>query len=105
MLGGLDQLDRGVVTRADGDIGRQGHLGQTHGTGVRVVCRADDQEGRDDGVAHIGGDLAEADIDVDQGSGVAWEPARLEGDSTTADGPLGSVGRPAHTTTLKHPSQ
>jgi hypothetical protein len=29
---------------------------------------------------------------------VAWEPARLEGDSTTADGPLGPVGRPGHAT-------
>lgn len=52
-------------------------------------------------MAHVKRNLAEAEIDVDQGSGVAREPARLEGDSTTADGPLGSVGRPGHTTTLE----
>lgn len=104
MLGRLNQLDCGVVTRADGDIGRQRHLWQTHSPGVRIVGRADDEEGRDDGVAHIFRDFAEAEIDVDQGSGMAWEPARLEGDSTAADGPLSSVGRPGHTTALKNES-
>lgn len=105
MLGGLDQLNCGIVARADGDIGRQGHLGQTHGTGVRVIGRADDLEGWDNRVAHVVGDFTEAEVDIDQGSGVAWEPARLEGDSTTADGPLGTVGRPGHTTTLENSSQ
>lgn len=56
-------------------------------------------------MAHVFWDFTEAEIDIDQGSGVAWEPARLESDGTTADGPLGSVGRPGHTTTLKNASQ
>lgn len=64
MFGSFDQLNRGIVTRADGDIGWQGHLGQTHRTGVRVVGRADDLEGRDDGVAHVFGDFPKAEIDI-----------------------------------------
>jgi hypothetical protein len=43
-------------------------------------------------VAHILGDLAESKVDINQGILVAREPARLEGDSTTTDRPLGSVG-------------
>ena len=99
MFGRLDYLDSSIITRADTNVGRQGHLRQTDSTRVRVVGRTDDLEGGDDRVAHVFRNLAESQVDVDQGSGMTWEPARLEGESTTADGPFGSVGRPGHSTT------
>lgn len=92
MLGRLNKLDSGIITRAHTDIGRQRNLRQTHGARVWVVGRASDLERRHDRVAHILGNLAESKVDIDQGILVAREPARLEGDSTTADRPLGSVG-------------
>lgn len=97
MLGRLDKLNSSVITRADADVRRQRHLWQAHGTRVRIVRRARDLEGRNDGVAHVFRDLAESEVDVDQGGCVAREPARLEGDCTAADGPFGPVGRSGHT--------
>lgn len=99
MLGRFNKLNGGIVTRADADIGRQRHLGQTHSTRVRVVGRAADLEWWNDWVAHVRWDLAETHIDVDQGSRMTREPARLEGNSTAADRPFGSVSRSGHSTT------
>ena len=48
-------------------------------------------------MAHVLWDCAETDVDVDQGSFVAWEPARLECDTTAVDGPLGAVVGARHT--------
>ena len=92
MLGRLNQLDSSIITRADTDIGRQRNLRQTHGTRVWVVGRASYLERRHNRVAHILGNLAESKVDINQGILMAREPARLEGESTTADRPLGSVG-------------
>lgn len=99
MLGCLNYLDGSVVASLHADVGGQGHLRQTDCTRVGVVCRTSDLEGRDDGVAHVLWDCAETNVDVDQGSFVAWEPARLECDTAAVDGPLGAVVGARHTTT------
>jgi hypothetical protein len=99
MLRRFNDLNGSVIAGADADIGRQGHLRQTHRTGVRVATWATDLERRDDRVAHIWRVLAEPKVDIDQGSVMTREPTRLEGKSTTVDGPFGSVGRSGHTAT------
>lgn len=99
MFGRLDYLNSRIITGANTNVGRQGHLWQTHSARVRVVGRTDDLEWLNDRVAHVLWDLAESEVNIDQGSGMTWEPARLEGKSTTADGPFGSVGRSGHSTT------
>ncbi len=86
------------ITGLDTDIGRQRHLGQTDSSWVRVVRGTGDLEGRNDGVAHVFGDLAEANVDIDQGRRVAWEPARLESDGAATDGPVGAILRSGHAT-------
>lgn len=86
------------VTGLDTDISRQRHLGQTDSSRVRVVRGTDDLEGRNDGVAHVLGDLAKANVDIDQGRRVAREPARLESDGTTTDRPVGAIPRCGHAT-------
>lgn len=92
MLCGLNHLDSGIVTSLDTDVRGQGNLRQTEGTGVGVVGRAGDLEGRDDRVAHILRDRAETNVDIDQGSLMAREPTRLDRNGASLNGPLGTVG-------------
>lgn len=92
MLRGLNHLDSGIVTSLDTDVRGQGNLRQTEGTGVGVVGRAGNLEGRDDRVAHILRDRAETNVDIDQGSLMAREPTRLDRNGASLNGPLGTVG-------------
>lgn len=94
----LHHLDRREITNFGTDVGRQRDLGQTEGTGVGVVGRTRNLEWWHDGVAHVEGNLAESHIDIDQGRQVALEPAGLDSDSATGDGPLGAVASARHTT-------
>lgn len=86
------------VTGLDTDIGRQRHLRQTDSSRVGVVRGTGDLEGGNDRVAHVLGDLAEANVDIEQGRRVAWEPARLESDGAATDGPVGAILRSGHAT-------
>lgn len=92
MLCGLNHLDGGIITSLDTDIRGQGNLRQTEGTGVGVVGRAGDLEGRNNRVAHILRNRAETKVDIDQSSLVAREPTRLDRNGASLDGPLGTVG-------------
>ncbi len=104
--GQLDELDRRVVARLDGGVGWERDLGQADGAWVGVLGGADDLEGRDHGVAHVGRPMevvveirpfvAEAQVDEDEGRGVALEPARLESDGAAGRGPEGAVGCCGH---------
>jgi len=83
-------------------------LRQADRAGVRVLARPNDLEDRNHGEGHVGRSIvrsvgAEAQIDVDEGSGVALEPAWLESDSTTGYGPLGAVGCCWHAAAWIHP--
>lgn len=96
--GELDDLDGGVVPRLHGGVGRQGDLGQADRPRVGVLGRPQDLEGRDHGEAHVPGPVvgpvgAEAHVDVEEGRGVALEPARLEGEGAARRGPVGAVCR------------
>ncbi|KAL2289250.1 hypothetical protein FJTKL_02267 [Diaporthe vaccinii] len=80
--GQLNDLDGGVVAGLDGGVGGEGHLGQA--------------DGRDHGEAHVPGAVvgavgAEAHVDVEEGRGVALEPARLEGEGAARRGPVCAV--------------
>lgn len=94
--GKLNNLDGGVVAGRDGGVGRQRDLGQAHRARVGVLGWAEDLEGRDHGEAHVPGAIvgtvgAEAHVDVEEGCGVALEPARLEGDGAACRGPVCAV--------------
>lgn len=99
--GQLDDLDGCVVASLDGGVDREGHLGQADGARVGVARGADDLEGVDHGVAHVGRAVeagselgpfvAEAHVDVDEGRRVALEPAWLEGDGAACCRPEGAV--------------
>lgn len=78
MLGSLDNLDGRMVADIHRDVRWQRDLRQTDGARVGVIRRADDLERLDHGMAHVRGHGSEADVDVDEGLFVAWEPARLE---------------------------
>lgn len=98
MHGNLNDLDGGVVARLDGGVAGQRHLGQADGARVGVLGWAQDLEGADHGVAHVLGPAAgavgaEAQVHVDEGRGVALEPAGLEGDGAAGRGPVGAVCR------------
>lgn len=85
----LDDLDGSVVARLDVHVGGEGHLREADGAGVGRLAGAEDLEGRDHGVGHVGraavgnavGTLgAEAHVDVDEGCRMPGEPAWLECD-------------------------
>lgn len=92
----LNDLDSRFVADVDSDIGGQRHLRQTKCTRVWVIGRAGDLKRRHDGVAHVLGHRTETDIDINQGSRVTREPAGLNGDCSTANGPFGAVGGRGH---------
>lgn len=96
MHGELNDLDGGVVPRLDGGVCGERHLGQADGARVGVLAGPEDLEGRDHGEAHVPGAIvravgAEAHVDVEEGGGVALEPARLEGEGAARRGPVGAV--------------
>jgi hypothetical protein len=72
----LHELNCRVIARLDGRVNRQGDLWQAHGARLGVPGGAEDLEGRDHRVAHVGrppfrSELgavgAEAQVDVDEG--------------------------------------
>lgn len=94
--GELDDLDGGVIARLDGRVGGERDLGQADGARVGVLAGAQDLEGRHHGEAHVPGAVvwpvgAEAHVDVEEGRGVALEPAWLEGECAARRGPVCAV--------------
>ena len=61
-------------------IRRQRHLRQTKRARIRLLCGARDLEDGHHGEGHVGWEGAVAEVDVEEGGGVALEPAGLEGD-------------------------
>ena len=92
VLGDHDDLEGRVVADIHMRIGRQRDLGQADAlVRVRVVAGPEEADGPEDGVGHVGRVVAEAHVDVEEALGVALEPAGLEADAATGEGPLGAV--------------
>ena len=92
----LDHLNGSVIAHVDSLVGGEGNLRETEGAGVRVFGGADDLEDGHHGEGHVwrtvvGAAGAEAHVHVEEGGGMALEPAGLEGDGAAADGPEGAV--------------
>lgn len=93
----LNDLNSRQITHLDIDgVVRQRHLGQAEGAGVGVAGGTDDLEGREHGEGDVGWLRAEAHVDVDEGGGVAGEPAGLDSDGAAVYGPFGAVGGGGH---------
>jgi hypothetical protein len=104
----LHNLDRRIVARLDGRVGRQRHLRQTHRTRIGVLAGADDLEGRHHRIAHVGRTTvwsvgAEAQVDIQERSRVALEPSRLEGDGAARCRPVCPVCGRVHPAARVHP--
>lgn len=97
MLRRLNDLDRDILADLQAQIRRHANLRQTELTAVIGVVRAGDLEGMDDRVRHIWwvelAFLLDADVDIEEGFAVAWEPTGLNGDGPSRDGPLCTVMR------------
>ena len=83
----LDHLNGGIPADHGGIIRGQRHLRQTEGAGVRLAGGAGDLEDGLHGQRHVGWEGAVAQVDVEEGGGVALEPAGLDGDGAARDGP------------------
>lgn len=92
----LNNLDRRIIARLNCRIYRQRHLWQTERSRVRIPARPHDLECRNHRVGHVDGDGAVAEIDIEEGSGVALKPAGLDGDGAAANGPERAILRGRH---------
>ena len=102
MLGRLNDLDRRMITHLDTRVGWEGHLWEAPSARVGFVGGADELDAVHHDIRHVGRDGAEAHVDVDEGRGVAGEPAGLEGEGAAGYGPFGAVGRGGHATAWGH---
>lgn len=88
----LNDLNSRQITHIHCQTGWQRNLGQTECAWVRVRGGSDDLEGREHRVAHIWGYGAETEIEVEEGCGMALEPAWLNGNGAALDRPFRAVG-------------
>lgn len=88
----LNDLNSRQITHIHGQAGRQRNLGQTKCARVRVCRGPDNLEGREHRVAHVWWHGAETEIEVEEGCGMALEPAWLNGNGAALDRPLCAVG-------------
>ena len=98
----LHNLNCRQITRLNRMIRRQRDLGQANRAWVRSLTRPCDLENGDEGEGEVvwtvvGTVDAEAHVDVHEGCGVPLEPAGLQGDGATADGPGCAVAGGGHT--------
>jgi hypothetical protein len=96
VLSELDELDSSQVAGLDGGVCRQGYLREADCSRERIVRGALDGEGVNHGEGHVWGSVvgavgAKAQVDVDDGQGVASEPARLKGECAARRGPVCAV--------------
>ena len=92
----LDNLNGSVIPGLDGRVCGQGDLREADGARVGVLAGAQDLEGRHHGKTHVPGPIVgaigtKAHVDVEEGRGVALEPAGLEGDRAACCGPVCAV--------------
>lgn len=92
----LNNLNSSIIARLNSRVGGQRDLRKADGARVRVLAGPEDLEGRHHGEAHVPGPIvgpvgAEAHVDVEEGRGVALEPARLEGEGAACRGPVCAV--------------
>lgn len=97
----LYDLDGRVVAYLHGGVCWERDLWQTEGAGVGPLAGTGDLKDGHHGEGHVGGAAvgavgAEAKVDVEEGGGVALEPAGLDGDGAAGYGPEGAVARGAH---------
>lgn len=97
----LNDLNSRQITHINRQTGRQGNLGQTECARVRVRGGTDDLEGREHWAAHVLWYGAETEIEVEEGCGVALEPAWLNGDGAALDRPFCAVGGGWHSAALR----
>lgn len=93
MLSRLDDLYRRIVPHDGGVVDRQWHLRETETAIIQCVAGAGDFKHGHHVQGVIEGNGPVAEVDVEEGGGMAGEPARLQPDSTTGDGPFGTVLR------------
>lgn len=98
MDGSLDQLDCCVVSDIDRVVRRQRYLRNTKCARICLRRGSDNLESAIHDIGVIDRIVAEAQVDVDERTSMALEPARLEGNSTTFDWPFRSVLGHWHTT-------
>ena len=92
----LHNLDRRLVPRLDPQVRRHLDFGEAHRPREGRVRRPQElPRGSESGVPvqgpAVGPVGVEPDVDVQEGRGVAREPARLEGESAACRGPVGSI--------------
>ena len=92
----LDHLNRSIPPFHRRIIRRQRHLRQTKRARVRQARGAGNLEDGHHGQGHVGRERSVAQVDVEEGGGVALEPARLNGDGSAGEGPECAVGREGH---------
>jgi len=100
---GLNDLDCGVVAHVDRQVGWYGDLWQADRARVGLGRGANDLEGRNHDVRHVRWNCSQAQVHVDEGRGVALEPAWLDGDGAAADGPFGAIRGGGHSAARIHP--
>lgn len=92
----LHDLDRRIVARLDSKVGRHLHLRQAQRPRVGPVRRAQQLPRGLEVVGEVqrssvGPVRVQPDVDIQEGGGVAGEPAGLEGDGAACRGPVGPV--------------
>ena len=97
----LDDLNSRLVAHLDVNALRNWNLRQADRARIRVVRGTDNLERWYDRVAHVFGDFAESHIDVHQSRGVTLEPAWLDSNGATANGPVSAISRRRHTATCR----
>ena len=102
MLRKLNNLQRDVLAHLQAHIGGHADLWYTPLARVVIIARACDLEGRYDRMRHIRrgqrSHLLYADVDVDLGFGMPWEPSWLYRERTAGYGPGRAVGGLRHAT-------
>lgn len=91
MLRRLHHLNGCIIAYLRRVIRRQGHLREAEAAVVLLVRRAEDLEDLLHGEGVVLWNGAFAQVDVEEGGGVAGEPAGLDADGAAGDGPQCSV--------------
>ena len=92
----LYDLNRRIITDFHRRIRRQWHLRQAERAWIRILAWSNNLEDWNHGERHVGWSAvwavcAESQVHVEEGCGVALEPAGLEGDCSAAYGPFCSI--------------
>ena len=101
MLRSLNNLNGRIVAYDSREVGRERYLRQTDAAVVQKIVGPRDAEHGLHDERVIQRDGAFAQVDVDEGVGVAVEPAWLHADGSTCYGPLGAVFGHGHAATWR----